>query len=134
MTRLNVGDILEGRYRIDQPIARGGMSTVYRCVDMRLGRAVAAKVMDERYHDDPVFVTRFEREARAMAQLSHPNLVAVHDFSADGLPIYLIMELITGGTVRELLAERGPMPPHAAAGVMHSVLVGLTVVDLGEPG
>ena len=48
MTRLNVGDILEGRYRIDQPIARGGMSTVYRCVDMRLGRAVAAKVMDER--------------------------------------------------------------------------------------
>lgn len=128
MTRLNVGDILEGRYRIDQPIARGGMSTVYRCVDMRLGRAVAAKVMDERYHDDPVFVTRFEREARAMAQLSHPNLVAVHDFSADGLPIYLIMELITGGTLRELLAERGPMPPHAAAGVMHSVLAGLTEV------
>ena len=128
MTRLNVGDILEGRYRIDQPIARGGMSTVYRCVDMRLGRAVAAKVMDERYHDDPVFVTRFEREARAMAQLSHPNLVGVHDFSADGLPIYLIMELITGGTLRELLAERGPMPPHAAAGVMHSVLAGLSEV------
>ncbi|OFN33171.1 protein kinase [Corynebacterium sp. HMSC072A04] len=128
MTRLNVGDILEGRYRIDQPIARGGMSTVYRCVDMRLGRAVAAKVMDERYHDDPVFVTRFKREARAMAQLSHPNLVAVHDFSADGLPIYLIMELITGGTLRELLAERGPMPPHAAAGVMHSVLAGLSEV------
>ena len=128
MTRLNVGDILEGRYRIDQPIARGGMSTVYRCVDMRLGRAVAAKVMDARYHDDPVFVTRFEREARAMAQLSHPNLVAVHDFSSDGLPIYLIMELITGGTLRELLAERGPMPPHAAAGVMHSVLAGLSEV------
>ena len=128
MTRLNVGDILEGRYRIDQPIARGGMSTVYRCVDMRLGRAVAAKVMDERYHDDPVFVHRFEREARAMAQLSHPNLVGVHDFSADGFPIYLIMELITGGTLRELLAERGPMPPHAAAGVMHAVLSGLTEV------
>lgn len=123
-----MGDILEGRYRIDQPIARGGMSTVYRCVDMRLGRAVAAKVMDERYHNDPVFVTRFEREARAMAQLSHPNLVAVHDFSSDGLPIYLIMELITGGTLRELLAERGPMPPHAAAGVMHSVLAGLSEV------
>ncbi|MDO5031374.1 protein kinase [Corynebacterium sp.] len=128
MTRLEVGDILEGRYRIDQPIARGGMSTVYRCVDMRLGRAVAAKVMDERYQDDPVFVKRFEREARAMAQLQHPNLVGIHDFSSDGIPIYLIMELITGGTLRELLAERGPMPAHAAVAVMRPVLTGLTEV------
>ena len=67
MTRLEIGDVLEDRYRIDRPIARGGMSTVYRCVDMRLGRAVAAKVMDERYSDDPVFIKRFSREARAMA-------------------------------------------------------------------
>lgn len=128
MTGLEVGDILEDRYRIDRAIARGGTSTVYRCIDLRLGRAVAAKVMDERYADDPVFLQRFKREARAMARLQHPNLVAVHDFSADGEPIYLIMELITGGTLRELLAERGPMPAHGAVAVMHSLLTGLQEV------
>ncbi|MDY3127836.1 MAG: protein kinase [Corynebacterium sp.] len=128
MTSLDVGDILEHRYRIDRPIARGGMSTVYRCVDMRLGRALAAKVMHDRYAEDPVFLHRFSREARAMAQLTHPNLVNVYDFSAAGDPVFLIMELITGGTLRELTAERGPMPPHAALSVLRSVLTGLAVV------
>ncbi len=127
MTHLAAGDVLEGRYIIDRPIARGGMSTVYRCLDDRLGREVAAKVMDERYLDDDVFLDRFAREARAMAQLSHPNLVNVYDFGADGEDVFLIMELITGGTLRELLAERGPMPPHAAAAVMRAMLTGLSV-------
>lgn len=128
MSRLDIGDILEGRYRVDQPIARGGMSTVYRCVDLRLGRAVAAKVMHDHFADDPIFVHRFQREALAMAQLTHPNLVGVHDFNADSDPIFLVMELITGGTLRELVAERGPMPPHAATAVMRAVLTGLSVV------
>ena len=107
MAQLAVGDLLEDRYRIDHPIARGGMSMVWRCVDLRLGRAVAAKVLDEKYIADPVFRQRFRREARAMAQLNHPNLVNVYDFGSDGDHLYLIMELITGGTLRELLAERG---------------------------
>lgn len=127
MTHLAAGDVLEDRYLIDRPIARGGMSTVYRCLDTRLGREVAAKVMDERYVHDDVFLDRFAREARAMAQLSHPNLVNVYDFSAAGEDVFLIMELITGGTLRELLAERGPMPPHAAAAVMRATLTGLSV-------
>lgn len=127
MTHLAAGDVLEGRYLIDRPIARGGMSTVYRCLDTRLGREVAVKVMDERYIYDDVFLDRFSREARAMAQLSHPNLVNVYDFAADGNDVFLVMELITGGTLRELLAERGPMPPHAAAAVMRSMLTGLSV-------
>lgn len=127
MSHLAAGDVLEGRYVVDRPIARGGMSTVYRCVDSRLDREVAAKVMDERYVDDDLFLARFAREARAMAQLSHPNLVNVYDFSADGEDVFLIMELITGGTLRELLAERGPMPPHAAAAVMRAMLTGLSV-------
>lgn len=125
MTELAVGDLLEGRYRVDRHIARGGMSTVYRCVDTRLGRAVAVKVMHDSLLDDPVFRRRFEREARAMAQLSHPNLVAVYDFSADRSQMFLVMELITGGTLRELLAERGPMPVHAAAAVLTPMLTGL---------
>lgn len=127
MTHLAAGDELEGRYLVDRPIARGGMSTVYRCLDTRLGREVAAKVMDERYVHDDVFLERFAREARAMAQLNHPNLVNVYDFSAAGQDVFLIMELITGGTLRELLAERGPMPPHAATAVMRAVLTGLDV-------
>lgn len=128
MAQLEVGDVLEHRYRIDRPIARGGMSTVYRCVDLRLGRALAAKVMHDQYSQDDVFIHRFRREARAMAQLTHPNLVNVYDFSAEGDPVFLIMELITGGTLRELTAERGPMPPHAALAVMRSVLAGLIAV------
>ena len=118
---------MDGRYVVDRPIARGGMATVYRCVDRRLGREVAAKVMHEQYVHDEVFRERFRREARAMAQLSHPNLVNVYDFSASGDEVFLVMELITGGTLRELLAERGPMPPHAAAAVMRGMLTGLAV-------
>ncbi|GAA3520230.1 hypothetical protein GCM10022417_13970 [Corynebacterium pilbarense] len=83
--------------------------------------------MHEQYVHDEVFRERFRREARAMAQLSHPNLVNVYDFSASGGEVFLIMELITGGTLRELLAERGPMPPHAAASVMRGMLTGLAV-------
>ncbi|MBA5244082.1 protein kinase domain-containing protein [Corynebacterium haemomassiliense] len=127
MATLRAGTTLDGRYVVDRPIARGGMATVYRCVDARLGREVAAKVMHEQYVHDEVFRERFRREARAMAQLSHPNLVNVYDFSASGGEVFLIMELITGGTLRELLAERGPMPPHAAAAVMRGMLTGLSV-------
>ena len=111
MSKLNVGDLLDGRYRIETPIARGGMSTVYRCIDTRLGRPVAAKVMDDRYIDDPIFRDRFRREARSMAQLSHPCLVNVYDTGEDGDHLFLIMELINGGTLRELLAERPRTPP-----------------------
>ena len=75
--QLNLGDLLEGRYRIEAPIARGGMSTVYRCVDTRLGRNVAAKVMHEEYAGDPIFAQRFRREARSMAHLSHPHQIGV---------------------------------------------------------
>ena len=127
MASLAPGTYLDDRYVVDRAIARGGMATVYRCVDTRLGREVAAKVMHDQYVYDDVFRDRFRREARAMAQLSHPNLVNVYDFSAQGDQVFLVMELITGGTLRELLAERGPMPPHAAAAVMRGMLTGLAV-------
>lgn len=107
------------------------MSTVYRCVDLRLGRAVAVKVMDDRYIDDPVFRQRFRREARAMARINHPHIVGVYDFGSDGNHVFLVMELITGGTLRELVAERGPMPPHAALSVMRAVLTGLAEAHRG---
>src|SRR4051794_3746341 len=106
-------------------IATGGMSTVYRGLDVRLDRPVALKVMDARYSGDQQFLLRFQREARAVARLKDPGLVAVYDQGLDGTHPFLVMELIEGGTLRELLRERGPMPPHAAAAVLRPVLGGL---------
>ncbi|MEZ0359996.1 protein kinase [Mycobacterium sp. SA01] len=119
------GVLLEDRYRVDAKIATGGMSTVYRGLDVRLDRPVALKVMDARYAGDSQFLTRFQREARAVARLKDPGLVAVYDQGLDGSHPFLVMELIEGGTLRELLRERGPMPPHAAAAVLRPVLGGL---------
>ena len=71
--------MLDGRYRVDTLIATGGMSGVYRGLDLRLDRPVALKVMDSRYAGDEHFLTRFQREARAVARLKDPGLVAVYD-------------------------------------------------------
>ncbi|AQA23967.1 serine/threonine-protein kinase PknL [Rhodococcus sp. MTM3W5.2] len=122
-----IGTLLDRRYRVDSPIARGGMSMVYRGLDMRLDRPVAIKVMDPKFAHDPQFVARFEFEARAVARLTHPGLVAVYDQGVDGEHAFLVMELVAGGTLRELLRERGPMPPHAAAAVTGPVLDALAV-------
>ncbi|MCK0173376.1 protein kinase [Mycolicibacterium sp. F2034L] len=126
-----VGAVLDGRYRVDAPIATGGMSTVYRGLDVRLDRPVALKVMDSRYAGDQQFLTRFQREAKAVARLKDPGLVAVYDQGLDGRHPFLVMELVEGGTLRELLRERGPMPPHAAAAVLGPVLSGLAVAHRG---
>lgn len=122
-----IGVVLDGRYRVDAPIASGGMSTVYRGLDTRLDRLVALKVMDSRYSGDQQFLTRFQREARAAAGLKSPGLVAVYDQGFDGRHPFLVMELVEGGTLRELLRERGPMPPHAVAAVLAPMLDGLAV-------
>jgi len=122
-----VAAVLDGRYRVDAMIATGGMSAVYRGLDLRLDRPVAVKIMDSRYAGDNQFLTRFQREARAVARLKDPGLVAVYDQGIDGQHPFLVMELIEGGTLRELLRERGPMPPHAVAAVLRPVLGGLAV-------
>ncbi len=120
-----VGALLDGRYRVEARIATGGMSTVYRGLDVRLDRPVALKVMDARYAGDREFLTRFQREARAIARLKSPGLVAIYDQGNDTAHPFLVMELVTGGTLRELLRERGPMPPHAVVAVLAPVLSGL---------
>jgi serine/threonine-protein kinase len=119
------GALLDGRYRVRAKIASGGTSTVYRGIDERLDRPVAVKVMDARYAGDEQFLTRFRLEARTVARLKHPGLVAVYDQGVDARHPFLVMELIEGGTLRELLIERGPMPPHAVVAVLRPVLGGL---------
>lgn len=101
------------------------MSAVYRGMDMRLERPVAIKVMDQRFAEDRSFVDRFEREARAAASLHHPNVIAVHDQGLDGDHIYLVMELVDGGTLRDLLTERGRLPVPLALSVLEPVLSAL---------
>jgi serine/threonine protein kinase, bacterial len=120
-----VNTLLDGRYLVQTPIASGGTSTVYRGVDVRLDRPVAVKVMDSRYAGDDQFLTRFQLEARTVARLKDPGLVAVYDQGLDARHPFLVMELVEGGTLRELLTERGPMPPHAVAPVLRPVLGGL---------
>ncbi len=120
-----MGGLLEQRYRVDSVLARGGMSTVYRGRDTRLDRDVAVKVMDPHLTADPAFVARFEREARAAAQLHHPAVVSVHDQGVDGDQVYLVMELIDGGNLRDLLNQRGKLPPAIALSVLGPVLSAL---------
>lgn len=124
-----VGALLEGRYQVGPMLAHGGMSTVYRGTDTRLERPVAIKVMAPRFAADPLFLQRFEREARAAARLHHPGIVAVHDQGVDSSPIgdsvFLVMELVDGGTLRDLLRQRGPLPVPLALSVADMVLSAL---------
>ncbi|NKQ56595.1 Stk1 family PASTA domain-containing Ser/Thr kinase [Amycolatopsis sp. K13G38] len=119
------GTLLERRYRVDAPIARGGMSSVYRGADTRLDRPVAIKIMDPRFADDRSFVERFEREARSAAQLHHPNVVTVHDQGVDGDHVFLVMELVDGGTLRDLLDARGSLDIPLALSVTEQMLAAL---------
>ena len=88
-----------GRYRIVGPVGAGGMGEVYRAEDPRLGREVAIKILPPRLAEDPEALTRFKREARAIAALSHPNILALHDFDSDGDVHFAVMELLEGDTI-----------------------------------
>ncbi|HET9141851.1 Stk1 family PASTA domain-containing Ser/Thr kinase [Actinophytocola sp.] len=119
------GALLEQRYRVDALLARGGMSSVYRGLDTRLDRPVAIKVMDPRFAADRTFVDRFELEARSAAKIHHPNVVAVHDQGLDGDHVFLVMELVAGGTLRDLLDERGALDVPLAISIMEPMLAAL---------
>ena len=120
-----LGKVLEERYRVDELIARGGMATVYRGTDLRLGRTVALKVLGGVLANDPDFVERFTQEARATAALTHPNVVAVHDQGISaGFP-FLVMEFVQGRTIREVMAQSGPFTSAHALEIISSVLAGL---------
>ncbi|MFE3556674.1 Stk1 family PASTA domain-containing Ser/Thr kinase [Streptomyces sp. NPDC059193] len=120
-----VGRVLDGRYRVDARIAAGGMATVYRTVDTRLDRVLALKVMHPALAADAAFVDRFIREAKSVARLAHPNVVAVFDQGTDGPYVYLAMEYVSGCTLRDVLRERGALQPRAALDILEPVLAAL---------
>jgi serine/threonine-protein kinase len=120
-----VGQVLDGRYRVDARIAVGGMATVYRALDTRLDRVLALKVMHPTLAADVTFVERFIREAKSVARLAHPNVVQVFDQGADGSYVYLAMEYVAGCTLRDVLRERGALQPRAALDILEPVLAAL---------
>jgi beta-lactam-binding protein with PASTA domain len=120
-----VGQVLDGRYRIDARVAAGGMATVYRALDTRLDRVLALKVMHPALAVDGAFVDRFIREAKSVARLDHPNVVQVFDQGTDGSYVYLAMEYIAGCTLRDVLRERGALQPRAALDILEPVLAAL---------
>jgi beta-lactam-binding protein with PASTA domain/serine/threonine protein kinase len=120
-----VGQVLDGRYRVDARIAVGGMATVYRAVDTRLDRVLALKVMHPGLAADASFVDRFIREAKSVARLAHPNVVQVFDQGTDGSYVYLAMEYVAGCTLRDVLRDRGALQPRAALDILEPVLAAL---------
>ncbi|MFE0963146.1 Stk1 family PASTA domain-containing Ser/Thr kinase [Streptomyces fungicidicus] len=120
-----VGQVLDGRYRVEARIAVGGMATVYRAVDTRLDRVLALKVMHPSLAADRSFVERFIREAKSVARLAHPNVVQVFDQGTEGTYVYLAMEYIAGCTLRDVLRERGALQPRAALDILEPVLAAL---------
>jgi len=120
-----VGQVLDGRYRVDARIAVGGMATVYRALDTRLDRVLALKVMHPALAADGSFVERFIREAKSVARLAHPNVVQVFDQGTDGSYVYLAMEYVAGCTLRDVLRDRGALQPRAALDILEPVLAAL---------
>jgi serine/threonine-protein kinase len=104
-----IGTMLSGRYRLESKLGSGGMSTVYLAVDETLGRHVAIKVLHQEISDQPDQLERFRREARAVAQLSHPNLVGVIDAGEEGGRPYIVFEYVPGQTLKQMIAA-GRLP------------------------
>jgi eukaryotic-like serine/threonine-protein kinase len=102
--------VIAGRYELEHVVGSGGMSTVYCALDTMLERHVALKILHDQYGGDPEYVERFRREARAVAQLSHPNIVTVIDRGEEDGKQFIVFELIEGENLKELVDRGGPMP------------------------
>ena len=125
LSRPPAGQLLDGRYRVEAWLAHGGMATVYLGTDTRLDRKVALKIAHPELAGDEEFIRRFMGEARSVARLSSPHVVAVYDQGTDGQFLYLAMEYVPGRTLREMLRERGRLGPREALDIIEGVLAGL---------
>lgn len=119
-----IGEIIDGRYQLTRVVGSGGMATIYAAIDLRLDRQVAVKVMHSHLAQDEQFVSRFIREAKAAASLSHPNIVAVLDqgWNQGGAPcVFIVMELIEGATLRDYIIEQGALSAERALSIITPV-------------
>jgi serine/threonine protein kinase len=130
--------LLNQRYQIEKSLGNGGMAVVYRARDLTLERVVALKVLREDYSSDPAFRERFRQEATAAANLTHPNIVTVHDFGIDQGHLFIVMEFVPGTDLNTVLQKRGrftmdealPLIRQACAGIGYAHRAGLVHCDV----
>ena len=135
---MEAGTLLNKRYQLLEQLGAGGMSNVFRARDLMLERNVAIKVLHEQYSKDQAFQDRFRQEARAAANLSHPNIVTVHDFGFDFGQLFIVMEYVPGRDLKTILRQRGrytvdeaiPLIVQACAGIGYAHRAGLVHCDV----
>ena len=120
--------VLADRYELHDRIGGGGMGEVWRATDRVLGRTVAVKVILQALIDEPNFLRRFHAEAKAMAMVHHPGVVAIHDFKGDDSGAYLVMEYVEGEPLSRLLARAGRLSPSAVMSVVRQAGIALALV------
>lgn len=125
---IQIGKLFAGRYRILQSIGRGGMADVYLANDLILdNEEVAIKVLRTNYQTDQVAVTRFQREARAMAELNHPNIVAIRDIGEEDGQQFLAMEYVDGADLKKYIQDHAPLSNAEVIRIMKEVLSAMTL-------
>src|SRR5256885_14331746 len=122
MRELEAGTVVDGRYSIISRLGSGGMADVYCAQDLQLGRKVALKLLYRRFAEDEEFVERFRREASSAAGLQHANVVGVYDRGEWDGTYYIAMEYLEGQSLKQLITERGPLPPLAAIDITEQIL------------
>ncbi|MCJ7703493.1 MAG: protein kinase [Anaerolineales bacterium] len=130
--------ILNNRYQLETQLGSGGMAVVYKARDLMLERTVSIKVLRKAFSGDPAFGERFRQEAKAAANLSHPNIVTVHDFGFDKGRLFIVMEFIPGITLKTMIDQRGrlttqeaiPLVVQACAGIGYAHRAGLVHCDV----
>src|SRR3954449_3776639 len=115
------GDLVADRYELEELVGTGGMSSVFRAHDRQLERRVAIKILHEHYAEDPEYLERFRREARAVAKLSHPHIVTVIDRGEDGGRQYIVFEYVDGENLKQLIERTGPLPARRAVELAISI-------------
>ncbi len=121
-----VGELIAGRYELEELVGSGGMSSVYRARDRLLERTVALKILHEQFTRDDDYVERFRREARAVAQLAHPNIVTVIDRGEQEGRQFIVFEYVDGMNLKELMTQEGPLSPREAIELALQVARGLS--------
>ncbi len=120
-----IGKVLNGRYEIKKQVGTGGMADVYMAIDRLLGRTVAVKVLHPQFSRDPVYVERFRQEAQAAANISHQNIVNVHDWGVEGELHYIVMEYVEGKNLKDIILDSAPLMPERAVEIAISICMAL---------
>jgi len=130
--------ILNQRYQLEEKLGQGGMAVVYQALDLTLDRRIAVKLLKEEFSRSPAFQKRFQEEAQAAANLSHPNIVTVHDFGYDDHQLFIVMEYVPGQDLKERIPAEGGLPldqavrlfVQACAGIGYAHRAGLVHCDI----